>query len=49
MPDDVKDTTSIQAYHNYYKKYKSYFAKWTNRTIPDWYNAMLLDKNRFRV
>ena len=37
MPDDVKDTTSIQAYHNYYNKYKSYFAKWTNRTTPDWY------------
>ena len=37
MPDDVKDTTSIQAYHNYYNKYKSYFAKWTNRSTPDWY------------
>ena len=37
MPDDAKDTTSIQAYHNYYNKYKSYFAKWTNRTTPDWY------------
>ena len=37
MPDDVKATTSIQAYHNYYNKYKSYFAKWTNRTTPDWY------------
>ena len=35
MPDDVKTNCTISAYKNYYKKYKSYFAKWTNRLIPD--------------
>jgi hypothetical protein len=37
MPDDVKvDGDSLQAYKNYYNKYKVEFARWTNRNIPNW-------------
>ena len=37
MPEDVKHNDSIQAYRQYYLKYKASFAKWTNREVPDWY------------
>ena len=36
MPDDVKDNDSINAYRNYYNKYKQHLAKWTNREVPEW-------------
>jgi len=39
MPDDVKCKDSVEAYRNYYKKYKSAFAKWTNRPTPSFMNA----------
>lgn len=39
MPDDVKCEDSVEAYRNYYKKYKAGFAKWTNRETPDFMNA----------
>lgn len=34
MPDDVKSVNVIEAYQNYYNKYKKDFAKWTNRPVP---------------
>ena len=34
MPDDVKAHKPLDAYHKYYREYKSAFAKWTNREIP---------------
>lgn len=40
MPDEYKvPGDSIQAYHNYYRGAKSGFAKWTKRSIPDWWNT----------
>jgi len=42
MPDDVKDVDAVQAYRNYYLKYKSYFAKWAKgRDTPYWYTRKL--------
>lgn len=39
MPDDVKVAgDSIQAYRNYYAKYKNTMAKWTKRQIPYWWS-----------
>lgn len=38
MPEDVKvPGDSIQAYKNYYLKYKRGFAKWKVREVPHWY------------
>jgi hypothetical protein len=38
MPADAKiPGDSVAAYRNYYKLYKSSFARWTNREIPSWY------------
>ena len=38
MPEDVKvPGDSIQAYKNYYLKYKRGFANWKARGIPYWY------------
>lgn len=38
MPEDVKvPGDSIQAYKNYYLKYKKGFANWKVRGIPSWY------------
>ena len=38
MPEDVKvPGDSIQAYKNYYLKYKRGFAKWKVRGAPHWY------------
>lgn len=38
MPVDAKiPGDSVTAYRNYYKMYKTKFARWTNREIPDWY------------
>ena len=36
MPDDVKDSNDfIKAYHQYYRKYKRDFARWTKRPTPE--------------
>ena len=40
----VKDDP-IQAYRNYYLGPKAAFAKWTNRTTPDWFKAGTKDFN----
>jgi hypothetical protein len=38
MPEDVKvPGDSISAYRNYYRMYKTRFATWKNRPIPEWY------------
>lgn len=37
MPDKYKCECSVQAYHNYYNGDKQHIAKWTKRTIPNWY------------
>ena len=35
MPDDVKTESTIEAYHKYYREYKTPFAVWTGRPMPD--------------
>jgi len=37
MPDDAKLPNVVEAYRNYYRMYKSDFAKWTNRQTPEWF------------
>ena len=39
-PDDVKHSDPIQAYRDYYVQYKERMAKWTDRSVPDWYNTI---------
>jgi hypothetical protein len=39
MPDDCKITgDSVASYKKYYIQEKTYFAKWTKRAIPQWFN-----------
>jgi hypothetical protein len=38
MPDEYKNTNGVEAYRAYYCGEKAYFAKWTRRKIPEWYN-----------
>lgn len=38
MPEDVKvPGNSVEAYRNYYRKYKKPFATWKIREVPFWY------------
>ena len=39
MPDDVKMPDPLDGYRKYYRTYKRDFAKWTNRQVPEWFNA----------
>jgi hypothetical protein len=39
MPDECKDADPIKGYRNYYITHKARFAKWTNRTVPEWFNV----------
>jgi hypothetical protein len=40
MPDDCKiHGDVVTAYRNYYKKYKSSFAKWAHSPKPEWFNV----------
>jgi hypothetical protein len=42
MPVDAKISgNSIEAYRNYYIKYKNKFATWKNRSEPIWYTSNL--------
>lgn len=42
MPDIYKVVNdSISSYHNYYNGAKTHLAKWTNRNIPEWFDAKL--------
>jgi hypothetical protein len=36
MPDDCKHPNAIEAYRNYYLKYKQHLWNWKNRPIPWW-------------
>jgi hypothetical protein len=36
---DMEDV--VAAYHLYYNRHKSYFAKWTNSAVPHWYRNEL--------
>jgi len=40
MPDNCKATNAVTAYRNYYKKYKSHFAKWRHSSTPEWYTVI---------
>ena len=40
MYDDVKSNDPIKAYRDYYNKYKTHFAVWTKRHIPEWWNPV---------
>ena len=37
MPDYCKKSDPIDAYRYYYINEKKYFAKWTNREVPEWF------------
>lgn len=39
MPEEYKDTCSVQAYRNYYIGDKARFAKWKMRPEPPWWNS----------
>jgi hypothetical protein len=39
MPDDCKIGDSMLSYRKYYIEYKNGFAKWKNRSIPNWYTT----------
>jgi len=41
MPEDAKTTSSLDAYRNYYIKYKHSFAKWKMGNVPTWYSDNL--------
>ena len=36
MPDDVKRESCIEAYREYYRVYKRYFARWKTE-VPEWF------------
>jgi len=40
MPEKCKHNRDTQAYHTYYNIEKSYFAVWTNTTVPYWYKNL---------
>jgi len=37
MPDEYKCLNSVDAYRNYYKGEKAYFAKWNYSQVPQWW------------
>ena len=39
MPEECKGDDTVLAYQKYYIVEKSGFAKWKNRTVPEWFNA----------
>lgn len=46
MPDECKvPGDSIASYKKYYIMKKSHFAKWKNRSIPEWYNELQKKEN----
>jgi hypothetical protein len=38
MPDQYRDPDVVKAYRNYYQGEKAYFAQWTKRDSPYWWN-----------
>ena len=43
MPEECKMPSSIAAYRQYYVMKKNGFARWTNRSIPEWYTNGVMD------
>jgi hypothetical protein len=41
MPDQYKCDDPVASYRSYYVHDKSYFAKWTHRPVPEWYQQGL--------
>lgn len=41
FPNCIVPNNSLYSYYNYYIVAKQYFARWTNRTIPNWYTEGL--------
>tara|TARA_R100000664_G_scaffold33096_1_gene49346 strand:- start:584 stop:1066 length:483 start_codon:yes stop_codon:yes gene_type:complete len=37
MPEEYKNDCSVTAYRSYYNGEKAYFAKWTKRETPNWF------------
>ena len=37
MPDEFKQSDSIEAYRQYYRVAKAKMAVWTKRDTPEWY------------
>ena len=45
MPDECKvPGDSVTSYRNYYAKYKTRLAKWSNRNVPSWYTQLIGDE-----
>ncbi len=42
IPDDCKQPDTIEAYRDYYVRYKSRFARWRLGNIPPWYVSRLM-------
>ncbi len=41
MPDDCKRADTVEAYRDFYAKYKSRFAKWKYTQQPEWYDEKI--------
>lgn len=37
MPNECKHDNPVYGYRNYYINHKARFAKWTNRSVPEWF------------
>ena len=47
FPLCIVPNNSLYSYYNYYIVAKNYFAKWTNRPIPEWYSTGLSTKKLY--
>ena len=41
-PQCIVEGDTIQSYRNYYIEAKAYFAKWSKRTTPEWFNGEMI-------
>jgi hypothetical protein len=39
MPDECKHENPVDGYRDYYINHKARFAKWTNRSVPEWFTC----------
>ena len=39
MPEQYKNSCGVTAYRSYYNGEKAYFAKWSKRETPSWFNT----------
>ena len=42
MPDEAKLNDAVESYRNYYIKFKNHIATWKKRSIPYWYDIVLV-------